>query len=69
MVVRKASNIRRSRAAVSPDIIREYFTNLERELEGIPPQNIFNCDESCMKDDPSVHTCIFRKGVRYPEQA
>jgi hypothetical protein len=69
VTIKKPKNIRRSRAAVSPDDIREYHNNLTRELEGIPPSNIFNCDESCLQDDPSAHKCIFSKGVRYPEQA
>jgi hypothetical protein len=69
IVVRKANNIRRSRAAVSPAIIREYFANLEKELEGIPPSHILNCDESCLQDNPSAQKCIFQKGCRYPEQA
>jgi transposase-like protein len=68
VVIRKAQNIRRSRAAVSPAAIREYFSNLEKELEGVPPTHIFNCDESCMRDDPSANLCFFMKGVRYPEQ-
>jgi hypothetical protein len=69
VTIKKPRNIRRSRAAVSPSDIRDYHANLTRELEGIPPSNIFNCDESCLQDDPSAHKCIFPKGVRYPEQA
>jgi hypothetical protein len=53
---------------VSPGDIREYFTNLEKELDGIPPANIFNCDESCLSDVPTAHFCFFAKGVKYPEQ-
>jgi hypothetical protein len=68
VVVRIPSNIRRSRAAVSPDQVREYFANLAREVEGVPPTHIFNYDETCMRDDPGAQQCLFRKGVRYPEQ-
>lgn len=68
VVVKKAQNIRRSRAAVSPADIREYFGNLEKEVKDVPPTHIFNCDESCMRDDPSAHLCVFMKGVKYPEQ-
>ena len=53
---------------MSPDQIREYFENLKKELEGIPPTHIINCDETSMRDDPSAKAAIFRKGVRYPEQ-
>jgi len=68
IVIRRASNIRRSRAAVSPDNIRQYFANLAVELEGIPPTHIFNCDETNLADNPSAERCIFAKGVKYPEQ-
>jgi hypothetical protein len=68
VIIRKATNIKRSHAAVSPAVIREYHANLSRELEGVPASHIFNCDESCMQDDPSAQKCIFQKGVRYPEQ-
>jgi hypothetical protein len=54
---------------VSPAQIRAYFANLEKELQGVPPSHIFNCDESCMRDDPSAKAAFFKKGVRYPEQA
>jgi hypothetical protein len=68
IVIRKPTNIRRCRAAVSPDDIRAYFANLEQEIRGVPPSNIFNCDESCLRDDPSAKSAFFKKGVRYPEQ-
>jgi hypothetical protein len=68
IAVKKPTNIRRSRAAVSPDDIKAYHANLSKELEGIPPSNIFNCDESCLQDNPSAHKAFFSKGVRYPEQ-
>jgi len=66
--MRKPTNIRRCRAAVSPAQIREYFENLKKELEGIPPTHIINADQTAMRDDPSASSAIFRKGVRYPEQ-
>ena len=66
--IRKATNIRRSRAAVSPDQIREYFSNLKKEIAGLPASHIFNYDETCLRDDPGAEHCIFCKGVHYPEQ-
>lgn len=68
VTIRKATNIKRSRAAVSPAVIKDYHANLSVELKGIPASHIFNCDESCMQDDPGEQKCIFQKGVRYPEQ-
>lgn len=49
---RVATNIKRVRAAVSPESIEEYFNNLEKTLEDVPNSNIFNYDESNLSDDP-----------------
>lgn len=50
--VRKPTNIKRCRAKVSPEIVREYFSNLQPNVEGIPPSHIYNYDETNLKDDP-----------------
>lgn len=68
IVLRRASNIRRSRAAVSPAVMRAFFANLAKELDGVPPTHIFNCDETNLADNPSMERCLFAKGVKYPEQ-
>ncbi len=49
--VKKLSNIKRSRAKVSPDDIKGFFERLKPNVEGIPPTHIFNCDESPIKED------------------
>lgn len=41
---RICQNIKKARAAVSPDQIKEYFNHLETSLEGDPPSNILNYD-------------------------
>lgn len=48
---RIATNISRARAEVSPTTIAEYFENLENVVDTIPPENIFNYDESNLQDD------------------
>ena len=68
VVIRRPTNIKRSRAAVSPADLNAYFKNLEKEIAGVPASNVFNYDETNLRDDPGAHQCIFRKGVRYPEQ-
>jgi hypothetical protein len=50
--IRFSENIKRSRAGVSPEIIISYFDELAITLEGVPPQNIINYDETCFTDDP-----------------
>jgi len=39
---RVATNISQSRAEVSPVSISEYFDNLQKILENVSPQNIYN---------------------------
>jgi hypothetical protein len=52
---RVCQNINRSRAAVSDTIVAEYFCNLETSLEGVPPRNIINYDETNLTDDPKAN--------------
>ncbi len=66
--VNKLSNIKRSRAKVSPDDIKEFFERLKPNVEGIPPTHIFNFDESPIKDDPGAEDAFFAKGQKYYEQ-
>ena len=65
---RLASNIKKSRAEVSTDLIKKYFDNLEQTLENVPAENIFNYDESNVSDDPGKKLCIYRRGTKYPEK-
>lgn len=65
---RMCQNIKRSRAAVSPDTINCYFDELEKELKGVPPSNIVNYDETNLCDDPGRKKLIFRRGCKYPER-
>ncbi|XP_044750640.1 uncharacterized protein LOC123310976 [Coccinella septempunctata] len=65
---RLASNIKKSRAEVSPDSIKKYFENLGKTIENVPAENIFNYDESNVSDDPGKKMCIYRRGTKYPER-
>ena len=65
---RFCENIKRSRAAVSPTIVKEYFDNLQRSLGGVPPGNVLNWDETNFTDDPKSHKVLVRRGCRHPEQ-
>lgn len=65
---RLCQNIKRSRAAVSPETLNSYFNHLSEELEGIPPSNIVNFDETNLSDDPGRKRIITKRGCRYPER-
>ena len=64
---RMVSNITRRRAQVSKTTINDYFGELAKALEGIPPENIVNYDETCLVDDPGKKRCLVKRGVKYPE--
>ncbi|XP_055838495.1 uncharacterized protein LOC129906661 [Episyrphus balteatus] len=65
---RICQNITPARAAISVSTMSSYFNNLENSLEGIPPENISNYDETNFTDDPGSKKAIFSRGVKYPEQ-
>lgn len=65
---RICQNIRRARAAVSRDTINEYFNNLENSLEGVPPANIVNYDETNLTDALGRSKIITKRGTKYPER-
>lgn len=64
---RVARNINVSRAVIDREIINSFFDQLERELEGVPPSNIWNYDETNLGDDPGAKRVLIRRGTKYPE--
>ena len=48
----RLTSIKRARTAVDEKVLREYVEHLEKELEGIPPSNIWSFDETCLANDP-----------------
>ena len=68
ITVRFASNIKRKRAGVSAETINKYFDHLDKELEGVPPGNVWNYDETNLTDDPGNRRIITKRGIKYPER-
>ena len=64
---RFATNIKRARAAINEAVINSYFDNLEKELENIVPENIYNYDETNLVDDPGKKKILAKRGCKYPE--
>ncbi|CAG5002324.1 unnamed protein product [Parnassius apollo] len=64
---RLANNIKRVRAQVSEDVISNFIENIDKELESVPPENIFNYDESNLCDDLGKKIILRRRGTKYPE--
>ncbi|CAH2015409.1 unnamed protein product [Acanthoscelides obtectus] len=57
---RFSQNISHARAGIDEAVINEYFDNLQIELEGLPPANIYNYDETNLVDDPGRSKVITR---------
>lgn len=65
---RMCQNISKRRAAVSEEVVSTFFENLKTTLEGVPPSNIVNYDETNMVDDPKGQLQIFRRGTKHAER-
>jgi hypothetical protein len=68
LTVRTANLIKRSRAALSHEEVNNFFDRFELTAAGIPPENMFNCDETNLQENPGAVKAIFSKGVKYAEQ-
>ncbi|KAK3765045.1 hypothetical protein RRG08_023563 [Elysia crispata] len=65
---RMCQNITKKRAGFNVETVNNYFAELSKTLQGVPPQNIINYDETNLTDDPGRRRMIFRRGVKYPER-
>lgn len=63
--VRLAQNIKRNRAQVTPATIQEYFDELKVSLEGVPPENLINYDETNFSDDPGRVRIVCKRGSKH----
>lgn len=68
LTVRFAANIKKVRAGVNERILTEYIRNLSQVVEDVPPERIYNYDESNLCDDPGKKRIICRRGCKYPER-
>ncbi len=65
---RLCQNIKRQRAAISTQVITEYFDNLKASIDGVPVENIINYNETNLSDDPGWKKVITKRGCKYPER-
>jgi hypothetical protein len=65
---RVTTNIRRKRAKLAKEELETYFNNIEKEVEGIPPSNIWKYDETNLRDDPGSRKAVMKRGTKYPER-
>ena len=70
---RTCQNIKSQRAGVNHDTVNEFYRNMEETLTGadgqcVPPDLIFNYDETNLSDNPGTKKCVFKRGCKYPER-
>lgn len=65
---RMAQNITYARASTNEEVLRSYFNNLQKELENVSFELIWNYDETNLVDDPGSKKVITKRGVKYPER-
>lgn len=58
-----ALNIHQKRAAITPNILEEFFTNAENDLRDVPIENIIN-----LTDHPGGTKLIFKRETKYAER-
>lgn len=68
LTVRECSNIKVVRAAVDEETIDKYFDNLTESLNNVPPENLWNYDETNLRDDPGTNKVICKRGTKYLER-
>ena len=59
---RITDNVKAARAEVNHEVINNYFDNLEEWIKDIPPENIYNYDETNITDDPGAKLVITQRG-------
>ncbi|XP_031359072.1 uncharacterized protein LOC116182671 [Photinus pyralis] len=65
---RLATNISRSRASVSREVVTDFFNNVQEKLESTPPNQIFNFDETNVTDDPGAKKVVVLRGTKRVER-
>lgn len=65
--IRFSNNAKNVRAEITEEMLTFYHANLSEELKGIPPERIWNYDETNLSDDPGRKRVIARRGSKYIE--
>lgn len=65
---RLSANISVKRAALTQEVIENFFVNARQTLENVTPECLVNYDETNLTDNPGAKKFIFKRGCRYPER-
>lgn len=50
---------------MSKQTIAQYFEGIRKTINGVPPENIINFDETNLTDDPGSEKVFVRRGTRH----
>lgn len=62
------ANVKTACATTDKKVIIKYIDNLSTLAKDVPPDNIYNYDETSMSNDPDQSKIICRRGCKYPER-
>ena len=65
---RIATNIRKKRVSISKEQLKQYFDNIQNELKDVAQCNIWNYDETNLRDNPGPRKYVMKRGTKYPER-
>jgi hypothetical protein len=68
LCTRMCQNINKRRAEISTEFVNKFFENISHVLEGVPPTNIINYDETNFTNNPGKSQMIFMRGIKYPDK-
>ena len=67
LAMRKCNMLKRSWGNITRPEVQEFFDRYSKTAEGVEPKNIWNYDETNLRDDPSTKIAIFKRGCKYAE--
>ena len=65
---RITDNVKAAKAEVNREIMNMYFDRIEKWLHRLPPERIYNYDETYFSDNPGAKTVVCRRGRRRVER-
>ena len=54
--------------SISKEQLKQYFDNIQNELKDVAQCNIWNYDETNLRDDPGPRKYVMKRGAKYPER-
>ncbi|KAG5876799.1 hypothetical protein JTB14_014129 [Gonioctena quinquepunctata] len=69
LTIKLAENTKRVRAALSYELVADYFRNLKNVVKDIPCSNIINYDETNFVNDPGSVKLVLKRGTKHAHRA